>query len=74
MPRNDLIEVEGTVADALGGGQYSIRTPNSVIRARLGGRLKKNHIRVLPGDQVTVSVSPYDMTHGIITFRGQKRR
>jgi len=69
MPKADLVEVEGRVLDALGGGQYSIQTGEVTIRARLSGRLKKFKIRVLPGDQVRVPVSPYDMSHGMITFR-----
>ncbi len=78
MPREDLIELEGVVLDAMGGGQYQIQTrvggkDGAQIRARLGGKMKKHHIRVLPGDFVRVAVSPYDMTHGIIIFRGQPR-
>lgn len=74
MPKDDLIGVEGVVLDALGGGQYSIKTEGAVIRARLGGKLKKHHIRVLPGDKVEVAVSPYDMSHGMITYRHSGRQ
>ena len=74
MSKGDLIEVEGVVEDALGGGQYSIKTAGAVIRARLNGKLRKHHIRVLPGDKVQVSVSPYDMSHGIITYRHSGRQ
>lgn len=74
MPKDDLIDIEGVVLDALGGGQYSIQTDGSVIRARLGGKLKKHHIRVLPGDKVQVAVSPYDMSHGMITYRHSGRQ
>lgn len=78
MPRDDHIEIEGTVQEALGGGQYSVTVPGDEkeiqIRARLSGRLKKFRIRVIPGDIVTVHVSPYDMTHGFITYRGPKRK
>lgn len=80
MPKDSLLELEGTIKDAMGGGQYQIEIPSSnrgqpptTVRAMLSGRLKKNHIRVLPGDIVTVGVSPYDLTHGIITYRGRKR-
>lgn len=73
MPKGDLVEIEGQVVDALGGGKYSIQTAGSTIIAQLSGRLKRNHIRVLPGDTVQVSVSPYDLTHGLITFRGRPR-
>lgn len=75
MPREDLVDIEGTVTAALGGGQYEITAgqvgdkPASVLKAKLCGKMKQNHIRVLPGDKVIVGVSPYDMTHGIITRR-----
>lgn len=72
MPKDDHIEVRGKIIDAMGGGQYQIQLDNSEkseIRAQLCGKMKKAHIRVLPGDRVTVSLSPYDLTHGIITYR-----
>lgn len=71
MPREDLVEVEGAVMDALGGGQYEIKLDGneSRVRAQLSGKMRRHHIRVLPGDRVRVAVSPYDMTHGLITFR-----
>lgn len=75
MPKDDLVELEGTVADALGGGQYQVRLiqqkpdQETLVRAQLSGRLRRNHIRVLPGDRVRVAVSPYDMTHGLINYR-----
>lgn len=71
MPKGDLVELEGLVADALGGGQYQIQLEGqeTLVRAQLSGRLRRNHIRVLPGDRVRVSVSPYDMTHGLISYR-----
>lgn len=71
MPKGDLIEAEGVILEALGGGQYQIQLDQgaSLVRAQLCGRLKRFHIRVLPGDRVRVSVSPYDMTHGLITVR-----
>lgn len=65
--------MKGQVTDALGGGQYSVRLESGQdVRAKLAGKLKINKIRVLPGDAVTVGVSPYDTSHGIITFRGHK--
>jgi translation initiation factor IF-1 len=74
VPKGDLIDVEGVVVDALGGGQYSVQTNDTVVRARLAGKLKKHHIRVLPGDKVRVSLSPYDMSHGMVTFRFTQSR
>ena len=71
MPKDDLIESDGSVVNALGGGQYEIQLDgnNTMVRAQLSGRLKRNHIRVLPGDRVQVAVSPYDLSHGLITYR-----
>lgn len=70
MSKEDHIEFNGIIEDSLGGGQYKILIESSQnIRARLSGKMKQNHIRVLPGDKVIVEVSPYDLTHGIITRR-----
>jgi translation initiation factor IF-1 len=72
MGKEDLVESPGVVLEALGGGQYSILLDGGAgtkVRGRLGGKMKQKHIRVLPGDRVTVGMSPYDLTHGIITWR-----
>ena len=70
MAQGDHLELEGMVTDVFAGGNFSIQTEQGVeIRARLGGRLRRNRIRVLLGDHVTVRVSPYDLTHGLITYR-----
>ena len=70
MSRDDLIKLEGKVSDATGGGNYSVLLDNGVtVTARLSGKMKKFKIRILVGDRVTVGVSPYDPTHGLITHR-----
>jgi translation initiation factor IF-1 len=70
LPKDDLIRIEGKVSNATGGGTYVITAVNGlVVTARLSGKMKKFKIRVLVGDQVTVSVSPYDPSHGLITHR-----
>lgn len=70
MSRKDLIPLEGTIVRILGGGIMEIRSDNNLtIQAVLSGRMKKNRIRVMAGDRVQVSVSPYDPTHGLITYR-----
>lgn len=71
MPRDDHVELKGKVTKAMGGGWYSIELEGKggQTRATLCGKMKKNHIHVKPGDNVKVSFSPYDMTHGIITRR-----
>ncbi len=54
------------------GGNFEVVTPEGhKILARLSGRMRRFHIRVLPGDRVRVAVSPYDPTHGLIVFRGK---
>lgn len=70
MSREDLIKLEGKVSDATGGGTYVIVLDNGVsVTARLSGKMKKFKIKVLVGDRVTVGVSPYDPSHGLITHR-----
>lgn len=70
MSRADLIQLEGTVKRALGGGNKEIICENDItLRAVLSGRMKKHRIKVTVGDRVRVSVSPYDPSHGIITYR-----
>ena len=70
MSKDDLIRIEGKVSDATGGGNYVVLLDNGVtVTARLAGKLKKFKIRILVGDRVTVGVSPYDPSHGLITHR-----
>ena len=70
MAKDDLIQLEGKVTDVTGGGNYKIELENGVnITARLCGKMKRFKIRVIVRDKVTVGVSPYDPTHGLITFR-----
>lgn len=73
MSKGDLLEMEGVIQDALGGGQYTIKVDQggALVRAQLSGRMRRHHIRVLPGDRVRVAVSPYDLTHGLIVYRGR---
>lgn len=74
MPKDDHIELAGTIKETLGGGQYSVTLDTGTeVRARLCGKMKQFHIRVIPGDKVKVAVSPYDPTHGMITFREKLR-
>jgi translation initiation factor IF-1 len=70
MSKKDLVQVTGAVDKILGGGRYQIRLDNGhVISAQLSGRMRRFHIRVILGDRVQVGVSPYDPTHGFITYR-----
>ena len=70
LAREDLIQANGTVEKLLGGGRYQItlETGQSVT-AQLSGRMRRFRIRVIPGDRVQVGLSPYDPSHGFITFR-----
>ena len=70
MAKDDLVRLEGKVTDATGGGNYVVALENGVqITARLSGNMKRFKIRVLVGDKVTVGVSPYDSSHGLIVHR-----
>ncbi len=73
MSKGDLLEMEGTIVEALGGGQYTIEVDQggAKVRGQLSGRMRRHHIRVLPGDRVRIAVSPYDLTHGLIVYRGK---
>jgi translation initiation factor IF-1 len=65
------IELDGVITDAMGGGFYKIQVEktDTFIKAKIGGKMKKNKVRVLPGDRVRVSVSVYDLTTGFISWR-----
>ena len=70
LARDDLIAADGTVEKILGGGKYQITLDTGqTVTAQLSGRMRRFRIRVIPGDRVTVGLSPYDPTHGFITFR-----
>ena len=70
LARDDLIQATGTVDKILGGGRYQITLESGqVVTAQLSGRMRRFRIRVIPGDRVQVGVSPYDPTHGFVTFR-----
>jgi translation initiation factor IF-1 len=70
LSREDLIQLEGVITRILGGGTMEIQCNNNVtVRGVLSGRMKKHRIKVMVGDRVQVSVSPYDTTHGLITYR-----
>ncbi len=70
MPKEEFIEFEGTVIELLPEGRYRIQLDNAhVVLAYTAGRMKRNKIRTLVGDRVTVEMTPYDLTKGRITFR-----
>jgi len=70
MSKEDLAQLDGKVMDALAGGIYKIKLDNGIeITAQFGGKMRRFNIRVVLGDKVTVGVSPYDPTHGLIMYR-----
>ena len=72
MPKDDVIEFEGTVLEALPNANFKVKLPNGhIVMAHISGKLRMNYIRILPGDKVTVEVSIYDLTQGRITFRAK---
>ena len=70
MPKEEMIEVEGVVAEALPNTMFRVEIQDGHnVLAHLGGKLRKHYIRILPGDKVKLELSPYDLTRGRITFR-----
>ena len=72
MSKDDVIELEVTVIEALPNAMFQVELPNGhKILAHISGKLRMNFIRILPGDKVTVQMSPYDLTRGRITWRSK---
>lgn len=70
MPKDDVIEVEGVVVEALPNAMFRVELPNKHrVLAHVSGRMRKHFIRILPGDRVLVELSRYDLTKGRITYR-----
>ena len=72
MAKDDMIEVEGGVTESLPNTTFKVDIGNGhIILAHISGKLRMNFIRILPGDKVTVEMSPYDLTKGRITWRSK---
>ena len=72
MPKDDVIEFEGTVVEVLPNAVFKVKLPNGhIVTAHLSGKLRMNYIRILQGDHVTVEVSVYDLNKGRITWRSK---
>jgi translation initiation factor IF-1 len=70
MPKEDHIEMNGIVAETLPNTTFRVKLENGhIVTAHISGRMRKNYIRILTGDKVTVQLTPYDLTKGRITFR-----
>ena len=72
MSKQDVIEVQGVVKEALPNAQFQVELQNGhTVLAHISGKLRMNFIRILPGDRVTMEMSPYDLTKGRITWRSK---
>jgi len=72
MPKEDAIEVEGTVVETLPKSMFRVELPNGHrVLAHISGKMRMHFIRILPGDKVTVELSPYDLTRGRIIYRAK---
>ena len=72
MSKEDMIELEGVVVEAMPNAMFKVEIQGGhIILAHISGKLRMNFIRILPGDKVTVEMSPYDLSKGRITWRSQ---
>ena len=72
MAKEDVIEVEGVVVEALPNTNFKVELENGhQVLAHISGKLRMNYIKILPGDKVKVELSPYDLTRGRITWRAK---
>ena len=70
MAKEDVIELEGKVLEALPNAMFQVELENGhVVLAHVSGKIRMNFIRILPGDKVTIELTPYDLTRGRITYR-----
>ncbi len=73
MSKEDVIEAEGVVVEALPNTNFKVKLSNGhVITAYISGKLRMHYIKILPGDTVTLEISPYDLTKGRIIWRSKK--
>ena len=72
MSKEDVIEMQGVVKESLPNAQFVVKLESGhIINAHLSGKLRMNFIRILPGDRVTIEMSPYDLSKGRITWRAK---
>ena len=72
MSKEDMIELEGVVVEAMPNAMFKVEIQGGhIILAHISGKLRMNFIRILPGDKVTVEMSPYDLSKGLITWRSK---
>ncbi len=74
LSKQDLIEMEGTVTDSLPNAMFRVDLDNGFsVLAHISGKIRRNYIKILPGDRVKVELTPYDLTKGRITYRLRKK-
>ena len=72
MPKEDKIEVEGSIVEALPNAMFRVEIPpGKIILAHISGKMRMHYIKILPGDKVKLELSPYDLTRGRIIYREQ---
>lgn len=72
MAKEDVLELEGTVVETLPNAMFKVELENGhQVLAHISGKLRMNYIKILPGDKVTLEMSPYDLTRGRITWRSK---
>ena len=72
MAKEDLIEVEGTIVEALPNAKFRVELENGhIVEAHISGKIRMHYIRILPGDKVKLELSPYDLSRGRITYRNK---
>ncbi len=75
MPKEEAIQVEGTIVEPLPNAMFRVELENGhKVLAHISGKMRMHFIKILPGDQVTVELSPYDLTRGRITFRAKNKK
>ena len=72
MPKEDVIQMQGEIMETLPNATFHVRLENGhVVLGHISGKMRMNYIRILPGDKVTVEMTPYDLTRGRIVFRAK---
>lgn len=75
MSKEEAIQVEGTIVEPLPNAMFRVELENGhKVLAHISGKMRMHYIKILPGDRVTVELSPYDLTRGRITFRSKNKR
>ena len=68
--KDEILEADGKILEIIPGGKFKVELENGhIVEAHVSGKIRMNYIRILPGDTVTIELTPYDLTHGRITYR-----